>query len=98
MAQHMSQLHISSESNVANKDGAESEESREKRLYMCEEMRKLQSDSILPESLLSRIQRPCTAVVLWTPPPRPLAPPNLELADDNNNGDVADGNSMDLDR
>lgn len=104
MAEHMAKLHISSESMTSFK---ETESDRTKRLYMCEEMRKLQQDSILPQSLLSRINRPCTALVLWTPPQRVMASDGSE----NNNEDSipdhnravsevvmeSDMNNMDLD-
>lgn len=91
----MSKLHISSETPVRN----ESEADLSKRLYMCEEMKKLQTDSILPESPLNRLQRPCTALVLWQPPPR-LVPPvpqqNNYENDNNNEEEVPDQNLMDL--
>lgn len=95
MAQHMAQLHINSES-VTSAVQPEPEPAREKRLYMCEEMRKLQQDSILPQALLNRISRPCTAVVLWTPPPR-LHVPLEEVTENNNEEDQPDNNVMDLD-
>lgn len=93
MAQHMSQLHISSETATST---SESEPVREQRLYMCEEMRRLQQDSILPQSLLNRINRPCTALVLWTPPPRiPLI--DDEVTENNNEESQPDNNIMELD-
>ncbi|EFA02487.1 hypothetical protein TcasGA2_TC008182 [Tribolium castaneum] len=102
MAEHMSRLHISSETATSSR---ETEGDRTRRLYMCEEMRKLQSDSILPQSLLSKIQRPCTALVLWTPPRRLIPLENTE--NENNNEEEApdqnkmameaDMNNMDLD-
>lgn len=56
MAQHMSRLHISTESHRENVPHGQMEDtvSREKRLYICEEMRRLQTESILPTSLLTR--------------------------------------------
>lgn len=89
----MAQLHISSETAPST---SESEPLREQRLYMCEEMRRLQQESILPQSLLNRISRPCTALVLWTPPPR------IPLADDvtsenNNEESEPDNNLMEMD-
>lgn len=95
MAEHMSQLHINSES-ITSVVEPEPEPAREKRLYMCEEMRKLQQDSILPQTLLNRINRPCTAVVLWTPPPR-LHIPVLVENENNNEENQVDNNVMDLD-
>ncbi|GLV36999.1 hypothetical protein CBL_02169 [Carabus blaptoides fortunei] len=41
---------------------------RQKRLYVCEEMRRLQTESILPSAILGRLERPCMAVMLWQPP------------------------------
>jgi hypothetical protein len=92
MAEHMARLHISSETATSSK---ESENDRTRRLYMCEEMRKLQSDSILPQSLLSKIQRPCTALVLWTPPRR-LVPVQRHQSENGNNNEEAepDNNRM----
>lgn len=86
MAEHMSNLHISSETAACK----ETETGRMRRLYMCEEMRKLQSDSIIPASLLTTIQQPCKALVLWKPPTR-FIPPGIANPDDheneNNNAD-----------
>ncbi|KAJ8940932.1 hypothetical protein NQ318_013193 [Aromia moschata] len=86
MAEHMSKLHISSETVTSSK---ESESDKTQRLYMCEEMRKLQTDSILPQSLLAQIQRPCTALVLWKPPTRLLPLPAVDAnIDENENNNV----------
>lgn len=39
------------------------------RISLCEEVRKLdKSTDILPKALLQRIEKPCTALVLWQPP------------------------------
>lgn len=103
MAEHMARLHISSESVTSVKETATD---RTKRLYMCEEMRKLQQDSILPQSILSRIHHPCTALVLWTPPRRIMPSDNSEnnnedsIPDHNRGSEVvmeSDMNTMDLD-
>ncbi|KAJ8976498.1 hypothetical protein NQ317_018442 [Molorchus minor] len=80
MAEHMSKLHISSETVPLLK---ESESDKTQRLYMCEEMRKLQTDSILPQSLLAQMERPCTALVLWQPPTK-LIPPIISSEKDEN--------------
>lgn len=45
-----------------------SEQQSYKRLVMCEELRQLQHEPILPPSLLSRMPRPSMALVLWNPP------------------------------
>ncbi|KAL1487763.1 hypothetical protein ABEB36_015598 [Hypothenemus hampei] len=67
MAEHMSRLHISSDMETSP---LEPESVKNKRLYMCDEMRKLQADTLLPASLMAKFQKPCTALVLWQPQPR----------------------------
>lgn len=112
MAAHMSRLHISSETPAAvdRARAKESDATREQRLYVCEEMRRLQTESILPHALLGRVQRPCMAVMLWQPPPkipesllpatvtsntpRPIVQPH---ENDNNNSCNVDLNNMDMD-
>ncbi|CAG9766998.1 unnamed protein product [Ceutorhynchus assimilis] len=69
MAEYMSKLHINSETVPSV---LEPESLKNKRLYMCEEMRKLQPEPLLPTSLLSKMQQPCTALVLWKPPSKVL--------------------------
>lgn len=96
MAEHMSNLHISSETVIKS----EPEQDRNKRLYMCEEMRKLQTDSILPQCLLNRLHKPCTALVLWQPPsPIIRGPANQfnDTSENNNSEDEPDNNKMDND-
>ncbi|XP_067625610.1 uncharacterized protein Mst85C [Eurosta solidaginis] len=43
------------------------------RITLCEELKRYQEqekkDNFLPEALLNRIEKPCTALVLWQPPP-----------------------------
>ncbi|XP_004537018.1 uncharacterized protein LOC101461119 isoform X2 [Ceratitis capitata] len=43
------------------------------KITVCEQLRRLQEQehkaSFLPEALFSRIEKPCTALVLWQPPP-----------------------------
>lgn len=43
------------------------------RITICEELKKIHEQqnkvSYLPEALLNRIDKPCTALVLWQPPP-----------------------------
>lgn len=44
------------------------------RITICDEIRRIQHDPLLPDSLmLQRIERPCTALVLWQPSARPLS-------------------------
>lgn len=43
------------------------------RITLCEELKKFQEQqkktAYLPEALFNRIEKPCTALVLWQPPP-----------------------------
>lgn len=81
VAEHLARLHINSET----AEPKENDTNRMQRLYMCEEMRKFQMESILPSSLTGPIQRPCTALVLWKPPSRLIDPvPNNEVNENNN--------------
>lgn len=80
MAAHMRQLHISSSytshdepviGTMATKPDAPTlpaEEQAYKRVVLCEELRQLQNEPLLPQCLLSRMQRPSMALVLWQPP------------------------------
>lgn len=43
---------------------------RAQRITVCEEVRKLREQPILPKAILERYEKPCTALVLWQPPPR----------------------------
>lgn len=56
MAAHMSKLHISSETPITIEPDSNQEPpaEREKRLVMCEEMRRLQTESIIPSALMKR--------------------------------------------
>lgn len=92
MSEHLANLRISSETPTE----MESEEVKEQRLYMCEEMKRFQAQNepIIPESLLTHMSRPCTALVLWKPPESILAPSifnyreeDSENIENNNNND-----------
>lgn len=102
MSEHLSKLHISSET-VSE---MESEDTKEKRLYMCDEMKKFQAESehLLPQSLLHKLSSPCTDVVLWRPPGRLYVPNEFNYieyeVDDsysgNNNNNVQQGCYFDI--
>lgn len=97
MADYLSNLHISSETPPTSQEG---QNSKECRLYMCDEMRKLQTtDNILPQSLLRNLEKPCTALVLWRPPPRifPISDFQNDNNNNNNEDEMQDNNIMDLD-
>lgn len=82
---------------------------RAQRITVCEEVRKLQDQPILPQAILERYDKPCKALVLWQPPQRVselLYTVNLrkgENDDDTNDEQAANSNqsnteaSMDLD-
>lgn len=38
------------------------------RITICDEIRKLADEPLLPQAILDRFERPCRAVVLWQPP------------------------------
>lgn len=88
MAEHMSRLHISSQTPIST----ETLPTRERRLYMCEEMQRLQTESIIPSQILDKVYRPCTALVPWRPP---IVPPIAK--ENNNNEEEPDNNHMDMD-
>ncbi|KAJ6622675.1 hypothetical protein Bhyg_17081 [Pseudolycoriella hygida] len=79
------------------------------RITICEQIRKLQNDPVLPQAILSRFERPCTALVLWQPPPsitelcatlqeKRARKLNAEEQDNNNSSSSIDFNNfMDLD-
>nr|CAI5866357.1 unnamed protein product [Callosobruchus analis] len=96
MAEHMSKLHISSETAPE----LETKENKIQRLYMCEEMRKLQTEPILPSSIIHRMSRPCTALVLWRPPNARQLPPiddeNQNNNNNNNESEMQDNNVADV--
>ncbi|KAK4886333.1 hypothetical protein RN001_002604 [Aquatica leii] len=87
MAEHMSRLHISSQTPSST---LESLPTRERRLYMCEEMQRLQAESIIPAQILEKVYRPCTALVPWRPPIVPAL-----AKENNNNEEEPDNNRMD---
>lgn len=43
---------------------------RAQRITVCEEVRRLRDQPILPQAILERYEKPCTALVLWQPPQR----------------------------
>lgn len=80
------------------------------RITVCEQIRKLETEPLIPKALLERMERPCTALVLWQPP-RNLTNLIIPLSggerskdsddeQDNNNSSLVDLNNfsgMDLD-
>lgn len=41
---------------------------RAQRITICDEIRKLSDEPLLPQSILDRFEKPCRALVLWQPP------------------------------
>lgn len=75
MAAHMSNLHISDikpptepgPANISCDDDA-MEHERLPRLVVSEEIKKIKTDPIIPQSILSSLEKPKMALVLWQPP------------------------------
>ncbi|XP_043502644.1 peroxisomal biogenesis factor 6-like isoform X2 [Polistes fuscatus] len=71
------------------------------RLVLSEELKRIQHESILPTTLLSKLERPSMALVLWEPPSkhlrilptRDIPTPARNASDDNNNNNNNNNNS-----
>ncbi|PNF37456.1 hypothetical protein B7P43_G15515 [Cryptotermes secundus] len=100
MAAHLSQLHISPDYTPPQElEPREDQQQQLKRLVLCEELRKLKQEPILPSSLLSRLEKPNMALVLWEPPAGSIDPllsreGRGQTEEDNNNTSVVDLNSI----
>lgn len=85
---------------------------RAQRITIYDEVRKLQDEPILPQSILNRYDAPCSALVLWQPPAKItdlIIPKDSkqrqdeeDAEQDNNNSELIDlnnenGTSMELD-
>ena len=94
-------LNMDLELEAANTVEAERAKSGHPRLMLSEELKRLQQEPILPTSLLSKLERPSMALVLWEPPNKHLrilpatdAPtPIPETSDDNNNNNNNNSNN-----
>ncbi|CAK9811912.1 hypothetical protein ANTPLA_LOCUS7214, partial [Anthophora plagiata] len=62
------ELNMELDTEAANTEQVKSEN----RIVLSETMRRLQQDTILPISLLSKLERPTMALVLWEPPSKHL--------------------------
>lgn len=70
------------------------------RITVCEEIRKLAADPILPQAILERFERPCTALVLWQPPQRIadlIVSKEVEAKRKNDDANADNNNSMTID-
>ncbi|KAK2585488.1 hypothetical protein KPH14_010142 [Odynerus spinipes] len=71
----------------------DADHSKSPRLILSEELKRLQQEPILPSTLLSKLERPSMALVLWEPPSKHLRilptrdtpTPIPSVSDDNNN-------------
>ncbi|XP_063988282.1 uncharacterized protein LOC135168227 isoform X2 [Diachasmimorpha longicaudata] len=72
------------------------------RLVISEELKRLQNEPLLPASLLSKLERPSMALVLWEPPTRhlrlplhqhPPAQPSTSTAEEDDNNNNIDNNN-----
>lgn len=52
--------------------------SKAQRITLCDEIRQIQSEAQLPESLIYRHERPCNALVLWQPPRKSCTQTNVD--------------------
>lgn len=101
MAAHLSQLHISPDYKAPHQpEPREAQQQQQqqhlKRLVLCEELRMLKQEPILPSSLLSRLEKPNMALVLWEPPAGSINPllTRGQTEEDNNNTSAVDLNSV----
>ncbi|XP_015593313.1 uncharacterized protein LOC107266864 isoform X3 [Cephus cinctus] len=78
----------------SNSISLEQSNSIEPRLIISEELRRFRHEPILPNAILSKLERPSMALVLWEPPskhlrilptPRDTPTPIPTVSDDNNN-------------
>lgn len=84
---------------------------RAQRITICDEIRKLSDEPLLPQSILDRFEKPCRALVLWQPPQKlaDLVLPkdsrdrneNDEMIEDDmeeaNNNNINNNNNNDID-
>lgn len=99
MAAHLSQLHISSDYTAHQPEPKEDHQQQLKRLVLCDELKNLKPEPILPSSLLSRLDKRSMALVLWEPPAGRINPVlsrqgRDQTEEDNNNTSVVDLNSV----
>ncbi|XP_069677425.1 uncharacterized protein [Periplaneta americana] len=97
MAAHLSQLHISPDYTTHQQpEPQEDQQQQLKRLVLCDEIRKLKQEPILPSSLLARLEKPSMALVLWQPPAGSINPVlrATQTEEDNNNTSAVDLNAI----
>lgn len=67
---------------------------RAQRITICDEIRKLSDEPLLPQSILDRFEKPCRALVLWQPPQKLtdfIVPKELRERDsDGDENDIAE--------
>lgn len=82
----------------------DADHSKSPRLVLSEELKRLQQEPILPTTLLSKLERPSMALILWEPPSKHLRilptrdtpTPIPSVSDDNNNNNNNSENIPDL--
>ncbi|XP_011878076.1 PREDICTED: myb-like protein Q isoform X2 [Vollenhovia emeryi] len=85
---------------VTNTINAEQTSELHPRLVLSEELKRMQEEPILPSTLISKLERPSMALVLWEPPNRHLRilptrdtpTPIPNTSDDNNNNNNNNNN------
>lgn len=93
------QLNMELELDATNAVDSDQVKSIQPRLVLSEELKRLQQDPILPSSLLSKLERPSMALVLWEPPSKHLrifptrdTPTPIPIAPDDNNNNSNNNN------
>lgn len=96
------ELNMELDLDTANAVDADQVKSGHPKLVLSEELKRLQQEPILPSSLLSKLERPSMALVLWEPPSKHLRilptrdtpTPIPSAPDDNNNNNNNNNESM----
>ncbi|XP_076294088.1 uncharacterized protein LOC143215662 [Lasioglossum baleicum] len=94
------ELNMDLEVGATNLD-ADPTKSGQPKLVLSEEIKRLQPDPVIPPSLLSKLERPSMALVLWEPPSKHLrllpsrvtSPPVPSASDSNNNSNSNNNNN-----
>lgn len=95
------ELNMDLEVGVTNLVDADLSKSGQPKLVLSEELKRLQPDPVIPPSLLSKLERPSMALVLWEPPNKHLrllssrvtSTPIPSTSDSNNNSNNNNNNN-----
>ncbi|KZC12655.1 PREDICTED: ras guanine nucleotide exchange factor Y-like isoform X2 [Dufourea novaeangliae] len=94
------ELNMDLDMGTTNTVDSDQTKSRHSKLILSDELKKLQPEPILPSSLLSKLERPSMALVLWEPPSKHLhilpsrdTPTPIPGVSDNNNNNNNNNNN-----